>query len=694
MSFFDYDTTPSANTQLGDGTFIGPNMERDKVRPALQQLAADGASLALTVDALGSGALATSNIYGSVPEGLAATPEGGFFSVASDEVVTLYQKVSGAAVAYTTFGGETTVPGASAVSAFEYVPVDMQAAIQNYTSTADVSTYVQQACSQTNADSIYLPPGKWNFGAEIDLNGRNLFGAGPYRTKLYSIGSQRSVVKLTGQKGWISNLSIDGTNSTNCIYATGSNGGRIDMCLLEKAKQSGICIANVGNNSEMEVTQCLIRNNGKRISCGTATGDSGATTVSISGVDPTSLGIRVGYDFLKIAGEVIQEVTAVTSGSVSIYPGLSSARSGATAQVYQGSGLEIQRSGDNSNIKSLRNEYQGNALFGVDCSALYGVQSDGDLGENNAMVVAIGRRAGGGEQQVINWAVKGLYSEANTENAHIYHGSSREGYVENPTLDLIGNNGLDFMYVVDPNTLRSLSLIGIEGVNGGPRRGFQINSGDTQLYSGQTCMFAQGSGDFTVTLVPPTAGSNGSRLASLIDMPITILLENINSTTCNIRSTMPINGVAVAGTYSTKAVTGSNQKLEARWKGDGWLVTSASGAASSLDGSWVVYTGASATLTGGSATLIINARYKKVDKTVFLNYSVRINGSLTGTPTAISIALPFPSVGTSTISGKQVRYTPFSISGHAIDGATDLSIHKYDGSNPLANDLLFALEGA
>jgi len=46
MAFKDYSTTPSANTTLGDGTYIGPNMLRNKVRRALQQLAADGKDLA------------------------------------------------------------------------------------------------------------------------------------------------------------------------------------------------------------------------------------------------------------------------------------------------------------------------------------------------------------------------------------------------------------------------------------------------------------------------------------------------------------------------------------------------------------------------------------------------------------------------------------------------------------------------
>lgn len=46
MAFQDYSSTPASNTTIGDTpVFIGPNMPRDNVRPALQTLAADGRSL-------------------------------------------------------------------------------------------------------------------------------------------------------------------------------------------------------------------------------------------------------------------------------------------------------------------------------------------------------------------------------------------------------------------------------------------------------------------------------------------------------------------------------------------------------------------------------------------------------------------------------------------------------------------------
>ncbi len=59
MAFEDYSTNPGLNTIIGDDTFIGPNMPRDNVRPALQQLAADGRGLYDTVNTLASSGMNT-----------------------------------------------------------------------------------------------------------------------------------------------------------------------------------------------------------------------------------------------------------------------------------------------------------------------------------------------------------------------------------------------------------------------------------------------------------------------------------------------------------------------------------------------------------------------------------------------------------------------------------------------------------
>lgn len=78
MAFPDYSAIPASNTTIGDTTFIGPNMARANVRPALQQLAADGRALAdqLYGAAFGAGVV----MYASQAAGEAATTTGQFFS--------------------------------------------------------------------------------------------------------------------------------------------------------------------------------------------------------------------------------------------------------------------------------------------------------------------------------------------------------------------------------------------------------------------------------------------------------------------------------------------------------------------------------------------------------------------------------------------------------------------------------------
>src|SRR5437868_6625618 len=50
MAFKDYSATPSENTELEGPIYVGPNMWRDDVRPAFQQIMADGKGLADEVD--------------------------------------------------------------------------------------------------------------------------------------------------------------------------------------------------------------------------------------------------------------------------------------------------------------------------------------------------------------------------------------------------------------------------------------------------------------------------------------------------------------------------------------------------------------------------------------------------------------------------------------------------------------------
>jgi lysophospholipase L1-like esterase len=128
MSFRDYSLTPASNTELADGTYVGPNMLRNKVRPAIQQLMADGKELATYVDTqISIYDAALSSLAGSESRfrtkadalaSLAAIDDGAFIYVFVDEskndTWSVYQKV-GLSLEYV-FSIATTSAEASVLS--------------------------------------------------------------------------------------------------------------------------------------------------------------------------------------------------------------------------------------------------------------------------------------------------------------------------------------------------------------------------------------------------------------------------------------------------------------------------------------------------------------------------------------------------------------------------------------------------
>ena len=95
MAFRDYSNTPSANTMVGNSTFIGPNMPRDNVRPALQQLAADGRGLYDFVNTTVSGAVSgASNFRATLAEGVSSFAVGQYFSTAETGELRVYKRIA------------------------------------------------------------------------------------------------------------------------------------------------------------------------------------------------------------------------------------------------------------------------------------------------------------------------------------------------------------------------------------------------------------------------------------------------------------------------------------------------------------------------------------------------------------------------------------------------------------------------
>lgn len=91
MAFSDYPSTPSAVTTIGDGIFVGPNMERGKVREAIQQLAADGRMLN---DTLYANLSVVSNYFTTRAAGAAATATGEIFSSDEEGQMAVYERTA------------------------------------------------------------------------------------------------------------------------------------------------------------------------------------------------------------------------------------------------------------------------------------------------------------------------------------------------------------------------------------------------------------------------------------------------------------------------------------------------------------------------------------------------------------------------------------------------------------------------
>lgn len=94
MAFKDYSTTPASNTTIGDDIYIGPDMARNDVREALQQLSADGRDVYDTfIGALTAGGV---GYYASQVAGEAATETGEYFGVDSGAgTVSIYARTGG-----------------------------------------------------------------------------------------------------------------------------------------------------------------------------------------------------------------------------------------------------------------------------------------------------------------------------------------------------------------------------------------------------------------------------------------------------------------------------------------------------------------------------------------------------------------------------------------------------------------------
>lgn len=255
MAFKDYSTTPALNTTLADGTYIGPNMLRNKVRPALQQLAADGKALSTEVttanaqNAVNAAAaaasaaaaansatsasvardatLASGTLYASTAAGLAATAEGGYFMVAgsADVYATLYRETAGAAVSVATYPSAVALNrvGTAAAVVVNDLTVDNAIAINAALADPTVRVVILPAGIIYTRQLISVPEGK-----TLQGSGKNVTIITAHPTIFAGAGGFQAIVRSAqGAKGvTVRDLTVNGNKNS-------SSGGQKGVMMYE-----------------------------------------------------------------------------------------------------------------------------------------------------------------------------------------------------------------------------------------------------------------------------------------------------------------------------------------------------------------------------------------------------------------------------------------------------------------------------
>lgn len=288
MAFQDYSAVPAENTTIGDAIFIGPNMERAKVRPSLQQLAADGKLLTtqllpddrngkfLAWDASGN-AMATSGTGAdsALRVDLAA---------ASGAALAGWRRATG-----TSTRSVDDVLRENAVSVFDFMtPTEIASVVYpTGTGTLDVSDAINDcfAHATTYYKAVYLPGGTYGIGSPLLFGSQNT--GGQSNTPLALFGDGRNTACLSALAGLTGTL----LQSWSCVGVTFEN---FFINTTGTAAKAWDCDWKAGSGPS---TQNWIRN--IRVDGGTATthvslkdlNDTFPDCLQVAGTDPSQCGI-------------------------------------------------------------------------------------------------------------------------------------------------------------------------------------------------------------------------------------------------------------------------------------------------------------------------------------------------------------------------------------------------------------------
>ena len=188
---------------------------------------------------------------------------------------------------------------------------------------------------------------------------------------------------------------------------SGANGSQFNIH-CEYCRINGFHGGQLGNNNDLKFNECRFRFNGTIWNCGTSytqaairttsastISGSGSTLTIAGGLDPTTLGLRLDLDLIKIpffqslyaANPTYQDsyiITGVTSTTISVYPSLPVAvPSSSPFAILKGSGCEITKHTDNNLWHFSNPNFTANSGCGLRDNALYGAGTILQINDSN-----------------------------------------------------------------------------------------------------------------------------------------------------------------------------------------------------------------------------------------------------------------------------------------------------------------------
>lgn len=455
---------------------------------------------------------------------------------------------------------------ANGVNVLRYIPPAEWATILAGTSTFDCGAAINTAFSSSGNSALTFPAGLFLSSVPLANLGKSATGAGWGKTIIRATASMPQLFTLTGQNQSVSGIFFDGANLATVVvlFNTNSNSSALSFCGVENGIVDGVRFPTTGNNNGAKVTNCLIRYNGRTYSTGTASVSAGGTVVTISGAaDLTTLGFRVTMDFLKLGTQRAREIVSITANTVTVYPAFDTAETSVAYSLRQGSGVAIERQGNNSRVKIHNCTIQHSRVAGIDDRALYGASCIGNIIEVNEFGRLVGRRSV--SDGVVGGEDISSYYEINPSGSVMFGGASGFEFVgtnsDAPLADLVylPGQGEQVRVTYGEYDLREYAKQWINNATVNPK----INSTNYVL----------GAIPVVVNLPDvPAATESGAGGVHLFH--VRIINHTRSGNTLTIRSSTTVNGVAGA---TGLTVTGENRIFDCYWQiGYGWFVSNVS----------------------------------------------------------------------------------------------------------------------